>query len=1159
MLSASALMLALMLAGMGGVSAETYVGVGLDSFEGGYDWNETGSPYVVNKTICVEKGRTLTIGPNTIVAFDPGCQIIVNGTLVVKGTEAQPVVFDANTSSPWAGIQLNVGSVGSIDHAIINNTECAIDVADCKLVVTNTVITNTAKAVYAEFDVGGSLTIDSCFIDAQYGPGASIAILMGASADGVHKNVTSANVTITNNLVNSTNPEGLLSISRSANAEGKGVATLVGDILVSGNEFNLLASDANLALFIDHVLAKGEGVATVRSDITYSDNLAYVAGDKKDGMICFERMVDGHGNSAASLVGDITISGNRLDQASTASGPIIISSVLEAYGNSTVEVVGEVCLKENVCEALVNSMLYCYFEAIANDNSTMFVNVPVKVSNNIGYRILVGRSHHAGANASMDTIIPTCVQYNTVRGAIAVYHALLAQSGNATIAATGDVMVYRNNVKYSAEIGSPCLISVYVDLLAECNGAQQDCKVVYDADAVVTENELFADPQGPIDADAYGIEVHTCVYAGHPDSVSDLEGSTATATLGNVLITKNIVTILAISEGHTSYGLFIDPDVYADATFGIVSCATSGGVFVEQNEVVIDGDNNGSNVGIYLDMDHLNAFANGEGSVATALSGPWLIRNNLVDMSGGSNIGIRLDAYGDAYADAKDGAIAEFRMTSGVVVSCNEISIDGKENSGIRLNSYQESLGEGGEARYELPFTISDNSFEMKGISGTAIDVVRFESYVRYIGGDAGLAGSLTIKGNRIVMISSGSSFAPGAPPYNSQLGIQVDADSHIDPASNNGIGSLSLEVCIIDNTIAGAEYGIYLSGITEVAVLVKDNVVTGALSCLSMSSCVGIELRGNTFKGGEYGIYANDIEGTLIEGNAFMENDFGLYLSGDVDTIVRDNFFSKNGQQGLRADGSAGLVIEDCYFYFNGGVDRPLSGGARLTGVTASVVGNNTFYMNLNGGLRILGSELVLYNGEYDQNRGLGLNVNGGSVDWIVDRRAVVHANDVNFAGEIVVSGKLVLDLANLEMRPDGDVVSGVYDGCAHLKVAEGGCLEAYNSRLEGSSNPWFFDVYGTMRLTNCVVSEAYEVYLGETSNVEMTTTTIEDAYGSGVRIVGCSPTIRNCVITGSGMDGVTSPTARSRPSSAAPSLATAAASTRSSHRSTWWSTTSS
>ena len=276
------------------------------------------------------------------------------------------------------------------------------------------------------------------------------------------------------------------------------------------------------------------------------------------GGIIFDRSVNGRGSSAASLVGDITISGNRLNQASTASGPIIISSGLGAYDNSTVEVVGEVCLKENVCEEPVNSMLYYGSGAIAYDNSKMVVNVPVKVSNNIGYRILVGRSHHAGANASMDTIIPTCVQYNTVRGAIAVYHALLAQSGNATIAATGDVMVYRNNVKYNEESGDQALISIYIDLSAKCNGAQQECKAVYDADAVVTENELFADPQVPMDA--YGIEVYTCVYTGHPYPVSDLEGSTATATLGNVMITKNLVTALGASEGYASYGLYIDPD-----------------------------------------------------------------------------------------------------------------------------------------------------------------------------------------------------------------------------------------------------------------------------------------------------------------------------------------------------------------------------------------------------------------------------------------------------------------------------------------------------------------------------------------------------------------------------------------------------------------------
>ena len=69
----SALMLLLMLSGIGGASADTYVGGGLDAIEGGYDWSEDGSPYIVNETLVIEAGETLTIGPGVTVLVDPGC------------------------------------------------------------------------------------------------------------------------------------------------------------------------------------------------------------------------------------------------------------------------------------------------------------------------------------------------------------------------------------------------------------------------------------------------------------------------------------------------------------------------------------------------------------------------------------------------------------------------------------------------------------------------------------------------------------------------------------------------------------------------------------------------------------------------------------------------------------------------------------------------------------------------------------------------------------------------------------------------------------------------------------------------------------------------------------------------------------------------------
>ena len=87
----------------------------------------------------------------------------------------------------------------------------------------------------------------------------------------------------------------------------------------------------------------------------------------------------------------------------------------------------------------------------------------------------------------------------------------------------------------------------------------------------------------------------------------------------------------------------------------------------------------------------------------------------------------------------------------------------------------------------------------------------------------------------------------------------------------------------------------------------------------------------------------------------------------------------------------TATIFLETCYFYLNGD-------GAELTDVDG-VVRDNTFYMNLNDGLRTASSSILLINGEYEQNGCHGIVVIGGSVDWEIDGEALVHFNDVYFA----------------------------------------------------------------------------------------------------------------------------------------------------------------
>lgn len=63
--------------------------------------------YVLNGTIIVSQGITLTIQPGTVVKGNPGKFIRVDGTVVAQGTEQNPILFTTNAanSDKWGGLR----------------------------------------------------------------------------------------------------------------------------------------------------------------------------------------------------------------------------------------------------------------------------------------------------------------------------------------------------------------------------------------------------------------------------------------------------------------------------------------------------------------------------------------------------------------------------------------------------------------------------------------------------------------------------------------------------------------------------------------------------------------------------------------------------------------------------------------------------------------------------------------------------------------------------------------------------------------------------------------------------------------------------------------------------------------------------------------------
>lgn len=71
-------------------------------------WTAEDSPYIVTGSILVEEGVTLTIEPGVVVKFNSAKAMQIDGELIAQGTEAEPIVFTSNQSSPASGDWCNI-------------------------------------------------------------------------------------------------------------------------------------------------------------------------------------------------------------------------------------------------------------------------------------------------------------------------------------------------------------------------------------------------------------------------------------------------------------------------------------------------------------------------------------------------------------------------------------------------------------------------------------------------------------------------------------------------------------------------------------------------------------------------------------------------------------------------------------------------------------------------------------------------------------------------------------------------------------------------------------------------------------------------------------------------------------------------------------------
>ncbi|TLZ72357.1 MAG: hypothetical protein E6K14_06880 [Methanobacteriota archaeon] len=93
----------------------------------GNDANDT--TYVVMRDVTVRAPAKLTIQPGTTVKFDPGTHLFINGSLVADGTSGKLITFGPNNTAsvfPWAGVQFNSSSSGSVSWSTFDRADRAV-------------------------------------------------------------------------------------------------------------------------------------------------------------------------------------------------------------------------------------------------------------------------------------------------------------------------------------------------------------------------------------------------------------------------------------------------------------------------------------------------------------------------------------------------------------------------------------------------------------------------------------------------------------------------------------------------------------------------------------------------------------------------------------------------------------------------------------------------------------------------------------------------------------------------------------------------------------------------------------------------------------------------------------------------------------------------
>jgi pimeloyl-ACP methyl ester carboxylesterase len=272
-------------------------------------WIAANSPYIVDSTVTVSPGSTLTIEPGVVIKLSGANSLVVAGTLDARGTSDEPIYFtslkddvggDANNdgtsstpaASDWYGIEFRSGSVGTLEHAVVRYAGHR---------------NSRKKTIPAVYNTGGTVTISN-------------SIIADNNIYGIGQ--TAGSIDLSSSTVSNTD---------------YGVVVLGGDAVISDSIFESALRSG--------VLSDGSGAITLTDNTFTNNNTAVnITVDEKDTVVHNDNSATGGRHNGIVLRGEIGIDlqlpGGTLPYIITSSGGLDSTGILTISRENNLTVSG---------------------------------------------------------------------------------------------------------------------------------------------------------------------------------------------------------------------------------------------------------------------------------------------------------------------------------------------------------------------------------------------------------------------------------------------------------------------------------------------------------------------------------------------------------------------------------------------------------------------------------------------------------------------------------------------------------------------------------------------------------------------------------------------------------------------------------------------------